>query len=379
MLIRWLAYRFIAFYDRLTNSANQEILSRRIIRILIVELTRIGDLLVATPTIKAIRKRYPLAQISMMVQKRFSDMILHSPYLNHVIGVQNSENLLTLVLTSIRLRKKNFDLVISLSPGIRNSWIAQFSGARYKVGYLNNSSRRPTFFNDHLIEARGFIPGKRVIYNRHEHLITRAAKAIIPLDIDVVDRNMDLFLDPGTELDIDKEIKQNHMRIVVHPGAGWYYKIWPKRNFAQLIEMLMEHYRHRKPQIIIIGGAEDSETLRFIASSVDDELTVLEGYPLSKVASLIKRSHLFIGNDSGPLHIAGAFGIPFIGLFGPSRPETVGPLSAGTFIRKEVECSPCRQIRCLRSLRKERTCMELIEVEEVFKAVEERITEMREV
>ena len=99
-----------------------------------------------------------------------------------------------------------------------------------------------------------------------------------------------------------------------------------------------------KPYIIssIIGSTQDCEVLRFIADSDRNKPIVLEGCPLVKVALIIKQAHLFIGNDSGPLHIASAFGIPFIALLGPSRPETVGPLSSGIFIRKPVECSPCR-------------------------------------
>ena len=372
-LFRFLAYRFILLYDLLTRRQPRHPLPSDMGSILLVELTRIGDVLITTPVIKAVRNKYPGAVINMIVQSGASDIISENPYLNCVTEIKRGRKLARLMVVSALLRKKKIDLVISLSPGIRNSWIAHSCGARYKVGYLNDRSRKPIFFSDHRIEARGFVYEKNISYHQNEHLITRTARAVAPLGIECPDTNLEVFLRPEARIAANRWLKSDHICIAIHPDSGWEHKSWPKKNFVRLIKMIIDRLGYRKVQIIIMGGAEDSKSLKFIADAVEDELSVLQGYPLAIVSSVISRADLFIGNDSGPLHIAEAFETPFVALFGPSLPETTGPLTKGAFIRKEVECSPCHQTLCLRAQNGNKTCMELIEVGEVFESVAEML------
>ena len=135
--------------------------------------------------------------------------------------------------------------------------------------------------------------------------------------------------------------------------------------------MIRSHFRYRPLQLILMGGQRDSQILTRINKSLNGDLTIVEGWPLSMAAAVIRGSDLFVGNDSGPLHMAGAFNVPFVGLFGPSLPRTVGPLSDGIFVSKKIGCAPCTQSRCPRAERGETTCMELIDVGTVFQAVVE--------
>ena len=240
MLSRWLAYKFILFYDFLANRSARQPLPSIISSILMVELTRIGDVLITTPVIKAVRNKYPGAVINMVVQSSASDIIFENPYLNYVIEVKKDRKLARLMVLSAFLRKKKIDLVISLSPGIRNSWIAHSCGARYKVGYLNDRSRKPTFFSDHRIEARGFVYDKNISYQQNEHLITRTARAVAPLGIECFDTNLEVFLSPEAQMAANRWLRPDHIYIAIHPNSGWKHKTWPKENFVRLIKMIMD-------------------------------------------------------------------------------------------------------------------------------------------
>lgn len=187
------------------------------------------------------------------------------------------------------------------------------------------------------------------------------------------DKKLELFIKTENSPVPCQGIPSAPLHIVVHPGAGWLYKCWPKEKFSRLIGMILDDHGKHKVFVTVVGGNEDSRMLDYIADCTGDRVRVLKGSSLLEVASVIRHAHLFVGNDSGLLHMAEAFDIPFVALFGPSRPETVGPLSSGIFIRKPVECSPCRQIECHKSSLKEKTCMDLIKVEEVHHAVNKTI------
>jgi len=375
MIFRRLAYGLIGRYDRwATMKRPADEPSHTLSFIIMAELTRIGDVLATTPVYRAVRKKYPEAEITCLVRETSKDILRHNPYVDHVIGVPEGANPFPFLDTLAEVRRGKPDLAISLSPSLKNSIVAHFCGARYTVGYLNDRSPNPHFFKDHLIESRGFAYEHLVRYHRDEHLTIRAAKAVASLNVQCPDRRLDFFLDPRDQAKAERLVKKGHLRIVVHTTSGWRHKSWPEDRFTKLLLMIQSHLQGQPLQIILIGHQRDRETLSRINRSVGGGLTVIQGYSLSVVGAMIRNANLFIGNDSGPLHMADAFGTPFVGIFGPSLPETTGPLSDGICVSKRLPCTPCSQTTCSRAKRGEATCMELIEVATVFRAVVESLT-----
>ena len=375
ILIRRFAYGIIALYDRWTQKRPLDKAPFAISRILMTELTKIGDVLVTTPVAKAIKNHYPNAQITYIAKDCSVDIFRHNSHVDHVIGFRNGKGPGPMLRTLAQARHERPDLAISLSPGLKNAVVTHLCGARYKVGYLNDRSKRPHFYSDHPIEARGFRSGVSICYYKDEHLTTRAAKAVLPLDVKCSGEPVDFPIGFEAQARADALLKEGNLRIVVHPSSGWPFKSWPEDRFIGLLSRIKSHFRGSPLQIILLGGHHDSQLLTRINRSLDGDLTVVKGSPLPVAGAVIRGSHLFVGNDSGPLHMAEAFKIPFVGIFGPSFPETTGPLSSGVFVSKQVPCAPCAQTVCLRAAQGLPTCMELIDVETVFRAVLESLND----
>jgi ADP-heptose:LPS heptosyltransferase len=373
MFIRRFAYRIIALYDRWAVRKTHDDTPHGISRILMTELTRIGDVLVTTPVARAMKNQYPNAEITYVVQDLCMDIFRRNPHVDHVIGIPSGKGPGSWVRALAAARQWKPDLAVSLSPGLKNAGVTHFCGAKYRVGYLNDRSGMPHFLKDHPIEARGFTSGRKICYHKNEHLTIRAAKAVLPLHVKCPGQPVEFFLGSESLTRADAVLQDGKLRIVVHPTSGWPFKSWPEDRFIGLLSRIKSHFRGSPLQLILLGGHRDSPLLSRINTSLGGDLTIVEGSPLPVAGAVIRGSHLFVGNDSGPLHMAGAFEIPFVGIFGPSLPGTTGPLSEGVFVRKEVACAPCTQTVCLRATQGLPTCMELIEVETVFRAVLERL------
>jgi ADP-heptose:LPS heptosyltransferase len=168
-------------------------------------------------------------------------------------------------------------------------------------------------------------------------------------------------------------LRQEGRLVVIHPGAGWISRRWPKERYAELIRRLA---KRRDLTLILVGGPEggasENEVFEHIRESCAGDLLDLSGrISLRMLMALLVKAHLFIGNEAGPLHLAGALGIPSVALLGPTRRFRTGPYSAkARVIQKMVPCAPCRNRSC-----KNRVCMEEISVEEVYQAVGEKLAE----
>lgn len=156
--------------------------------------------------------------------------------------------------------------------------------------------------------------------------------------------------------------------VVIHPFAGWEYRVWPIENVRELIHRIL---KTDTDSVLIVGADTDRVRLEPLIAEFagNPRVGFGIGLPLDDLARVIAKARLFIGSDSGPLHIASAVGTPSIGLFGPAPPELTGPpILTSSYLYKKVECSPCDQEDCVR---KWAPCITLISVDEVFDKVNE--------
>ena len=168
--------------------------------------------------------------------------------------------------------------------------------------------------------------------------------------------------------------REGYHRVVIHPGAGWISRRWPWERYAEIIRLLGTH-----PNLDLImvggpeGGASEQEVFGKLRHAFAGKIFDLSGQiSLRMLLALLYRSHLFIGNEAGPLHMAGALSLPSVAILGPTRRERTGPFSAKTtVIQKHVSCAPCRNRSC-----KELTCMKEVSVEEVYEAVEAKLASL---
>ena len=381
-LFRYLYFRMVRLFDLVLNSHKPPFPLENTNTILFVEVQDIGDTIIASPCIRQIRKRFPNATIHMLVQNKSIDMVKYNPNLDRAFGVTNITSYVQLFRVAKEYRKKHYDLVISLSPSVRNNLIAVLSGGKIISGYLNDFCFSPTNYHDHPIEVKGFQTLEEVMYYKEEPLRIRALKPAAPFGIDLADYvDTELFLPEESRRFADLFLKEHavepqHILVGLHPVCLNYFRNWPPDRFAELGDRLVEF--NRNVSILLIGIREDEETLHLIVSRMKHRDHVLCDITLSllQTASVIDRCDVLVGMDSCPSDIAGALKIPTVHMHGPTDPRVTGPGGGKNFpVTQGLPCSPCGLNIHFCPLDKQ--CMRQLEVSKVFEATLHAIEQYR--
>jgi ADP-heptose:LPS heptosyltransferase len=329
-------------------------------RILIFRLDRVGDLVLTTPLFPALRKRYPRAHISVMVRKHTQDIIRNEPSINEVIVYSGFID----AVTSLR---KRFDLVIDplMDYGLKPALLSWLLQPRFSLGFE--------------IHGRGNLFTTPVVPSmKKEHFVDSLFELLAPLDIPeaaVVDRHPSITVDDRTDNEVLSWVKEQGIPatsplISLHPGAFYPSQRWLLKNFTALVTILLTKY----PAIhVLLLGTSSEQTLldAIIAGQTEDFRLRVHRHmdkPLLHNIDLIKRSILFIGNNSGLLHIASAVLTPTLSTMGPTVPWTwhpYGDVKRNVVLRKDLPCSPCSKAIC-----DGHACMAMITVDEMFRAAE---------
>jgi ADP-heptose:LPS heptosyltransferase len=361
-------------------------------KILVISLYFSGDYLFHTPAIEILKKLYPSAKIDLWTKSRNAELAENS-FLNEVLVFDNVETAdyndnKNLDLGGKfgflkKLRSRNYDIIIDLTGKYSTGLFTYFAGAKYTAGINYN--------------AFGFCYDKFVDLNTSTapgHLMEKYISVIRKgLGIDNtrwIGLTENLPLRPhiyisenekGKVQDVLAKLNINNDKplIILHTTAGWAAKEWSPKNFSRLIEQLEK----RNYNYVFIGGKRDEENFHRIISNADirnkeDIFKRFLKLKFLETAELIRRSDVFIGSDSAPLHIAGAVDTASIGLFGPTNPLFSNPIgSRHKYIYHELYCSaPIDHQYCTRNGGRTCTtveCMQLIEVSQVLNLTEELI------
>jgi lipopolysaccharide heptosyltransferase II len=334
-------------------------------RILIVRTDRIGDVLLSTPVIKALRGTYPNAYIAMMVSPYAKDIIDGNPYLDEVIiydkdGKHKSWG--RSLKFSLRLKKRRFDLALVLHPTNRVHLVSCFAGIPRRVGY----DRKLGFLLTDKIEHTKHLGQKHELeYNldllRHLGIEPKDKTLYIPIKKESEEWTDELFR--------EEAIAKSDKLLAIHPAASCPSKVWPAERFSKVADRLAERYGFK---VLIIAGPKDIVSSKVVLENMRHSAVYLGGRTsVSQLASILKRCRLFISNDSGPVHIASAVGTPVISIFGRNQkglsPKRWGPVGdKDKVLHKEVGCIECLAHNCVKSF----ACLKAIEVEDVVNAAD---------
>lgn len=330
-------------------------------RILIVRIDRIGDVLLSTPVIKALREAYPDAFIAMMVSPYAKDIVSGNPYLDEVIiydkdGKHKSWG--RSIKFSQNLKKKKFDAAIILHPTNRAHLITYFAGIPKRIGF----NRKLGFLlTDRIEHAKQF--GER-------HELEYTLDLVRYLGIEPKDKSPFMPIKPEAEnwvADIFRQqgIRESDKLLAIHPGASCPSKIWPNVRFAKVADRLIEKYGFK---VLAVAGPKDITLAGQVIKNMHHPAVNLAGRTsVSQLASVLKRCALFISNDSGPVHIASAVGTPVISIFGRNQkglsPTRWGPLGLkDKILHKEVGCIECLAHNCTKQF----ACLKAISVDDVL-------------
>jgi heptosyltransferase-2 len=333
-------------------------------RILIVRTDRIGDVILSTPVIKALRDAYPGAYLAMVVRPYTKVIIEGNPYLDDVILYDKDgreKSWFSALRFSRNLAKSKFDLAVVLNPSNRSNLIPFLAGIPKRVGY---DRKLGWLLTDRVKDTK--FEGKKHEIEYNLDLVR--ALGIQPRDTATF---MPILQDSEkwVEAVLNREnIQPSDRLVVINPGASDNSKMWPPKRYAQVADKLSE----KKMKVIILGGAGDEKICREVISGMHCQYIDMVGNNnISQAASLLKRSSLFISSDTGPMHIASSCGIPVLAILGRSQaglsPLRWGPHNKNSgFIHKDVGCAKCLAHKCSKNF----LCLQAITVEDVLELAE---------
>lgn len=326
-------------------------------KILLVRLRLIGDVVFTTPAIRALRRHYPDAHITYVVEEEAAPVVLANPHLDEVIVVSSPHapgRLRSDLAVIRRLRREHYDLAIDFHGGPRSSLLTWASGAPKRIGYD--------------VVGRGWmyttrVPRPRALRPRHS--VVSQWDVLLSLGIAPPDPEVDateMPEDPAASASVvsrlaDAGVSPLDSMIIVHVSAGNPFRRWPSSSFVELVCMLVRKDPHRR--VILTSGPSDAAAASSIAAQARAQLSQHEReavvqcgeFNLAELRALIGRASLYIGGDSGPLHVAGTTGVPVVGLYGPTLPVRSQPYRSASFVSAAAEvdglpCRPCNQRRC---------------------------------
>ena len=325
--------------------------------VLIIKLRYIGDVLLATLTVRAIKSARPDVRITMMVNRGTEDVLSGNPDIDEIV-VLDKESLAAQWRLIAGLRRRRFDTVIDLTDGDRAAFLSWISGAPVRIGFNDEHRWRGRFYTQVVQTARGV-----------QHRIDRDLEALKPMSIQAGSKDPQLWLTPEEANSADQLLDQLGVQrsqsiVILQPGARYWFKAWPPERFAELADRLASRYGC---QVLIGGSYQDIDLAQQIRQMAKSRPIIMTGRTtIKQFAAIAKKSALFVGNDSGAMHIASAVGTPVVALFGPSNPAEWGPRGGPVeVLYKELDCRSRCHPTCTRG---EENCMRLIAVDEVMSA-----------
>lgn len=338
---------------------------RGLLNILVIKLSAIGDVVLVTASLKALRGRYPQAKIFCLVGQGSKEILQRCPYLDGIIvfdAANKDQGFLGLWRFSEKLRRYKFDKVIDFQNNLKSHLLAFLSFPWESYGY----DRKAGFLLSHRIEDDlGSMPP-----------VEQQFQILKMLGIELP-RGIRLELWPSFQDDayiqdlLDSEwlgSNQNIIGINISASEKWVTKNWPLKYIARLCDILSG----KNIRVVITGVEKDRLAAQEILKLTKAKPAVLVGKTdILQLASLIKRCKVFVTPDSAPMHIAAGVNTPFVALFGPTDPmRHLPPSQRFTVLKKELPCAPCYSSRCRITTH---DCMNQITPEEVASQIEELI------
>lgn len=342
-------------------------------RILVMRLDRLGDVVLSTPVLDALRARDPEAFLAMMVQPACRDVVEGHPALDAVIVYDKAaahRGWWRTVRFAWALRRRAFDVALILHPTRRSHAIAWLAGIPVRIGYARKSGW--------LLTHR--LPHRKQEGKRHEAAYT--LELLRPLGIEPPPDprpSVAVRADAAQRLEAllaSHGIGPGEPLIVIHPSASCVSKRWMPERFALVADRLIASTGSR---VILVSGAPEQPDAQAVRQAMTRPAVNLAGaLSVAELAALLRRARVLISNDSGPVHVAAAVGTPVVAIFGRNQPglsqQRWGPIGPGhVVLQKDVGCVTCLAHRCDIAFR----CLQALSVDDVYaaaRAVLDRVT-----
>jgi len=329
-------------------------------KILLIQLRRIGDVLMCTPAVRSVRKAYPDAIIHFLTEQPADQVLRYNPHLDKLIILNKNISIYEKIKMMLQLRNEKYDVVIDFHNNPSSGWFTFLTGAKKSVGKYHKLRK---YFYTHTVKTGKYF------YTAYSKLSLLEETGIEPIFTKI-----DFFIS-------DKErhfaknflntlgIKENEKIVTVSPVSRQPYKVWPEENFAEICDYLIERY---KVKILFIYGPGEEHFIEDVKSMMNnDTLPLYPPISLSETRAIFEKAVMHIGNDNGPMHIAISSGIPTVAIFG--RPMAARWTPPDSDINAGIEYDPgCKKnctypecgLECLKLITTERV---IDEIENIIK------------
>jgi heptosyltransferase I len=345
----------------------------KIERLLIVRLSAMGDVLHALPAVAALREAFPAACIGWVIEERWAELIcsqqtprcgprmLQRPLVDrvHVVNTRAwrkavfSDATWSAVLSSIKeLRAQNYEAAVDFQGAIRSALLARLSGAPLVYGYAQARENAASMFYTRQVQSNLVH-----VVDQNLSLARTVAKK------DLISAPAELPRDPAAESSAASKLNARNMKsfAILNPGAGWGAKQWPADRYGEVAKILAAKTGLRS--LVNFGPGE--EELALAVESLSGGSAQAMSTSISELIAITRRAALFIGGDTGPMHLAAILKVPVVAIFGPTNPARNGPY--GT--RSVVLRNPASITSHARSTRAEAGMLEISAAEVVDAAV----------
>lgn len=325
-------------------------------KILIVRLSSIGDIVLTTPVIRALRLRFPDVQIDFLVKLQFASLLENNPNISNIIPFDSGSGFKGLLKLRNRITSEKYDWFIDLHRSLRSRFLSAFGGFNLKTTY-----------NKQLFNRFMLIRFKKNFYKEVKPVYLRYFEALKPYQIEYDGNGTEVFLSESDFSGFNSGII-DEKSVVLCPGAAHANKEWLPERFAQLtVELKQSGYN-----IVLLGGKKEKQLCEQIKQISKVDLHILAGETsLRQSAAALSKAKAVVANDSGMMHLAQAVKTHVVAIYGPTAKE-LGffplPLKS-VVVEKELSCRPCTFKGAESCPKGHFNCMKNIESAEVAKAI----------
>ena len=326
-------------------------------RILIIRLSSMGDIILTTPALAALKAHYPRAQLDFVVKERYAELLQGNPHIHRLFLLSQTDGLLSL---GRRLRRQGYQIVLDLHANLRSRMLSALLPSPKKLRYGKLALRR-----------------RAMVRGRHRsaespHVVDLYLKCLQPLGIDEPRGRPGLYLSDDDREFREKFYGQHRLGdsgplVGFHPGARWPGKRWPADMFCSLGRLLK---KRQGTGVLVFGGPGEEDLAGQVAEGIQPSTPVAANLSLRQLMALISGCALFVTNDSGPMHMATALGVPVVAIFGPTQPMLgFWPLGdEDVVLTAGLPCSPCSLHGERKCPRGSWECLQRVKVEDVLGA-----------
>ena len=285
-------------------------------RILISRLSAIGDCVLTTPLLCAIRDHFPKARITWVTERGPAMLLEGHAALDELIAVRKGWLKSATEIRQLRARlvAGRFDMAIDPQGLTKSGFVSWLSGAKRRIGFRGPRGRELSrWFNNDLVTPT------------NEHLVDAQLELLKPLGVASPKVRFDLPIIAEVEDQVDAMIRAAHLAcdfVAISPGAGWDSRLWSTYRYGRVARCLGE--RHQLPAFVLWSGERERAWAEEIVACSGGRAVLAPATTLPMLASVLRRARLFIGSDTGPLHIAAAGGTDCVGMHGTTRPAASG-------------------------------------------------------